>query len=111
MFRLSQPEGTKAGDFLAYLYYRTSVFQGGLLRTGEAGGYPHNGGSHTLFIRDEGDAAAFVDLVEEEYSHVPGCREFVQNARETIASRKKVYEDRKIKRFTDTMLPITTPKM
>ena len=62
-----------------------------MLESNERAGYPHDGGLHSLIIFNVSDAKSFVDFVEDEYGTHPGCKEFVEFARDRIFVQEGVH--------------------
>lgn len=67
---------TLAGYFLGKLYYETRVFD--LLSRDEFYGCPNDGMQHTLRFRASRETInTFLSIVQEKYSKVRGCKEFI----------------------------------
>lgn len=87
VLRVSQPQDTEAGNFLAHLYYFSRAME--LFTSAERGGYPHDGGSHSLvfYLNDQftaDDVKAWLGILVSTYGLKYGCAEFVADVRQKL---------------------------
>lgn len=79
----SQPQHTAAGFLLGRMYY--SGFLEKVLDHGTYSGYPHNGGTHTLYLRmAKEDIQAFLELVLETFPKNEGALPFVESVKKQL---------------------------